>query len=81
MPQDFTPDVFHSLPAGQRYLASAWFKVLRRKGLDVADVLTATADSVNAAEREKLRTAAATRGLVYNPSLWNGASRQRGRRL
>ena len=68
MPQDFTPDVFHSLPAGQRYLASAWFKVLRRKGLDVADVLTATADSVNAAEREKLRTAAATRGLVYNPS-------------
>ena len=68
MPQDFTPDAFRSLPAGQRYLASAWFKVLRRKGLDVAEALTAIADSVNAAERKKLRTAAATRGLVFNPS-------------
>ena len=67
MPQDFTPDAFRSLPAGQRYLASAWFKVLRRKGLDVADALIATADSVDAAEREKRRTAAATREMVINP--------------
>ena len=68
MPQDFTTDAFRSLSAGQRYLPSAWFKVLRRKGLDVADALTATADSVDAAEREKRRTAATTRKLVYNPS-------------
>ena len=68
MPQDFDLDAFRSLPDGPRYLTSAWFKVLRRKGLDVANALTSPADSVDAAEREKRHAATATRGLVYNPA-------------